>query len=236
MKPKKKKTKKVKSPNSKRKSKSKIQVLSNEEVATIEKLGIDLGAGLSKKELAAIKKAGIDLRADGEKFWKSPQGISIKASAEGKPDPNAVRINVFDEAKKVKNFSQLERFIEKYSPGIDAALAAHILTKYTRDNWNVIKILKEPDCHGAILELIDEISKRDRGARIIWQEYQLNTQHAETIDESDGALAKFSILTGYVIPNTDKTFQEHVSMFKNHFGLKRKKKKVPLFKDVEFKI
>ena len=46
MKPKKKKTKKVKSPNSKRKSKSKIQVLSNEEVATIEKLGIDLGAGL----------------------------------------------------------------------------------------------------------------------------------------------------------------------------------------------
>ena len=99
--------------SSKRKSKSKIQVLSNEEVSTIEKMGIDLGAGLSKKELAAIKKAGIDLRADGEKFWKSPQGISIKASAEGKPDPNAVRINVFDEAKKVKNFSQLERFIEK---------------------------------------------------------------------------------------------------------------------------
>ena len=221
MKPKKKKTKKVKSPNSKRKSKSKIQVLSNEEVSTIENLGIDLGAGLSKKELVAIKKAGIDLRADGEKY---PFKEEI------------VKVNVFDEAKKVKNFSQLERFIEKYSPGIDAALAAHILTKYTRDNWNVIKILKDPDCHGAILELIDEISKSNRGARIIWQKYQLNTEYAETIDESDGALAKFSILTGYVIPNTDKTFQEHVSMFKNHFGLKRKKKKVPLFKDVEFKI
>jgi len=196
-------------------------VLSNEEVSTIENLGIDLGAGLSKKELVAIKKAGIDLRADGEKY---PFKEEI------------VKVNVFDEAKKVKNFSQLERFIEKYSPGIDAALAAHILTKYTRDNWNVIKILKDPDCHGAILELIDEISKSDRGARIIWQQYQLNTEYAETIDESDGALAKFSILTGYVIPNTDKTFQEHVSMFKNHFGLKRKKKKVPLFKDVEFKI
>jgi len=216
-----KKRKKVKSSSSKRKSKSKIQVLSNEEVSTIENLGIDLGAGLSKKELVAIKKAGIDLRADGEKY-------SFKEEI--------VKVNVFDEAKKVKNFSQLERFIEKYSPGIDAALAAHILTKYTRDNWNVIKILKDPDCHGAILELIDEISKSDRGARNIWLQYQLNTEYAETIDESDGALAKFSILTGYVIPNTDKTFQEHVSMFKNHFGLKRKKKKVPLFKDVEFKI
>ena len=216
-----KKRKTAKSSSSKRKSKSKIQVLSNEEVSTIENLGIDLGAGLSKKELVAIKKAGIDLRADGEKY---PFKEEI------------VKVNVFDEAKKVKNFSQLERFIEKYSPGIDAALAAHILTKYTRDNWNVIKILKDPDCHGAILELIDEISKSDRGARIIWQQYQLNTEYAETIDESDGALAKFSILTGYVIPKTDKTFQEHVSMFKNHFGLKRKKKKVPLFKDVEFKI
>jgi len=216
-----KKRKTAKSSSSKRKSKSKIQVLSNEEVSTIENLGIDLGAGLSKKELVAIKKAGIDLRADGEKY---PFKEEI------------VKVNVFDEAKKVKNFSQLERFIEKYSPGIDAALAAHILTKYTRDNWNVIKILKDPDCHGAILELIDEISKSDRGARIIWQKYQLNTEYAETIDESDGALAKFSILTGYVIPKTDKTFQEHVSMFKNHFGLKRKKKKVPLFKDVEFKI
>ena len=128
-----KKRKTAKSSSSKRKSKSKIQVLSNEEVSTIENLGIDLGAGLSKKELVAIKKAGIDLRADGEKY---PFKEEI------------VKVNVFDEAKKVKNFSQLERFIEKYSPGIDAALAAHILTKYTRDNWNVIKILKDPDCHG----------------------------------------------------------------------------------------
>jgi len=223
-----KKRKKAKSSSSKRKNN--IRVISDKELSTIKKLGIDLAAGLSKEELSKIEKQGInikennakiDLRADGEKY-------SFKEEI--------VKVNVFDEAKKVKNFSQLERFIEKYSPGIDAALAAHILTKYTRDNWNVIKILKEPDCHGAILELIDEISKSDRGARIIWQQYQLNTEYAETIDESDGALAKFSILTGYVIPKTDKTFQEHVSMFKNHFGLKRKKKKVPLFKDVEFKI
>jgi hypothetical protein len=182
-----------------------------------------------------LEKTKIDFRADGEKFWKSPQGISIKASAAGKPDPYAIKINVFEEAAKVKNFKQLERFIEEYSPGIDAALAAHVLTKYTRDNWNVIKILNEPESHGAVLELIDEISKRERGARNVFLEYELNTRNAETIDESDGALAKFSLLTGYRIPATDKTFQEHVSMFKNHFGLKRKKKKVPHLRDVEFK-
>ena len=49
-------------------------------------------------------------------------------------------------------------------------------------------------------------------------------------------LVNFVRLTGYKRPKSEKTFQEHVSMFKSHFGLKRKKKKVPLFKDKEFKI
>ena len=221
MKPKKKKAKKVKSSNSKRKSKSKIQVLSDKEVSTIENLGIDLGAGLSKKELAAIKKAGIDLRADAEKY-------SFKEEI--------VKVNVFDEAGKVKNFSQLENFLDKFAPGIDAALAARVLAKYAKENWNSIKILNDPENHGAVLELLDRISLSDRGARQVWLEYNLNTQNKDEIKEDDGALAKFVLATGYWVPKTDKTFQEHITVFKNHFGLKRKKKKVPHYRDVEFSI
>ena len=221
MKQKKKKTKKIKSSNLKRKSKSKIQVLSDKEVSTIENLGIDLGAGLSKKELAAIKKAGIDLRADAEKY---PFKEEI------------VKVNVFDEAGKVKNFLQLENFLDKFAPGIDATLAARVLAKYARDNWNSIKILNDPENHGAVLELLERISLSDRGARQVWLEYNLNTKNKEKIEEDDGALAKFILATGYHVPKTDKTFQEHISVFKNHFGLKRKKKKVPHFRDVEFSI
>ena len=58
----------------------------------------------------------------------------------------------------------------------------------------------------------------------------------DEIDESDGPLARFKMETGYAVPKTEKTFQEHVTMFKDHFGLKRKKKKVPHLRDVEFKI
>lgn len=199
MKPKKKKTKKVKSPNSKRKSKSKIQVLSNEEVSTIENLGIDLGAGLSKKELAAIKKAGIDLRADGEKY---PFKEEI------------VKVNVFDEAGKVKNFSQLERFFELYMPGVSAADAAKIVTKYIKSNrdksWTLYKILKDPEYHGEIFKLLHWIDTKKGGAPAAYKHRVLRI---------------FAAKTGYEIPPSIKTFQNEVTIIKEHFGLARHRAK-----------
>ena len=87
------------------------------------------------KKINKNSLGGIDLEKDGKEFWASPQGISIRASAEGKPDPYARVINVYEEATKVKNFKQLEKFLDIYSPGMDAALAAKACLKYTQDNW-----------------------------------------------------------------------------------------------------
>ena len=135
-------------------------------------------------------------------------------------------------------FLKLEKFISTHAAALGPAGVAYASVKFLLDNYNEIKINYEhPD---AVLDLIKEIEKHSLagGARKLYQEYFLNTRNKGPleIDESDGPLARFTMETGYVIPKTEKTFQEHVTMFKDHFGLKRKKKKVPHLRDVEFKI
>ena len=152
------------------------------------------------------KKFSIDLEKEAKEFWASPQGISIKASAEGKPDPYARVINVYDEAAKVKNFKQLEGFLDRYSPGIDAALAARACMKYTQENWSLIKISKDPENHGALFQLLDWIDKNKGGAKAAF---------------SHRVLKRFIMLTGYKKPPTFSTFQNHITEFKSQFGLKR---------------
>ena len=210
-----KKRKKVKSSSSKRKNN--IRVVSGKELSKIEKLGIDLAAGLSKDEVSKIEKQGInirennakfDLRAYSEKFWNSPTGISIKANVEGKPDPYAVKVNVFDEAKKLKNFNELERFIDQFMPGVSAADAGTIITKYIKDHWTLFKILKDPEYHGEVFKLLHWIDTKKGGAPAAYNHRVLRI---------------FAAKTGYKIPPTIKTFQNEITIIKDHFGMSRKK-------------
>ena len=150
----------------------------------------------------------MDLRAEGEKFWKSPAGISIIASAKGLSDPYAKTINVFDEAAKIKNFNQLERFFEKYMPGVSAADAAKIVSRHVKDNWTLYKILKDPENHGAVLQLINWIDSKKGGAVAAY---------------NHRVLKRFMMLTGYKKPPSVKTFQNEMTIIKDHFGLSRKK-------------
>lgn len=160
------------------------------------------------KKINKNSLGGIDLEKDGKEFWASPQGISIRASAEGKPDPYARVINVYEEATKVKNFKQLENFLDMYSPGMDAALAAKACIKFTQDNWDLIKIARNPENHGALFQLLDWIDKKKGGARAAFEHR---------------VLKRFIMLTGYKKPPTFKTFQNQITEFKSHFNLVRKK-------------
>ena len=137
--------------------------------------------------------------------------------------------NVFYEARQVKDFKQLERFIEKHAAGMDAADVAVAAAKYAKENWNIYKIAKDPDCHGSVFELLDEIDKKKGGAVEVWKRWKNNPYFHR-------GLSKFAFDTGYKVPKTSKTFQEQVTMFKKYFKLNRKKKKVAQFLDKEFKI
>ena len=124
-------------------------------------------------------------------------------------DGRAVLKNVFWEARQVKDYKQLERFIEMYAAGMKPADVA-VAVANAQDNWKVIKILKDPDNHGAILELLQSIENKN----------------AKRIFNSQ-TLRRFCKLTGYKKPPKVKTFQHDITMFKNFFGVKRNKKKVP---------
>tara|TARA_R110002073_G_scaffold217885_2_gene378173 strand:+ start:26 stop:571 length:546 start_codon:yes stop_codon:yes gene_type:complete len=170
------------------------------------------------KKLSVLKKPKIDLRADAAKMDLE------KYAGQGTEYFNkrfATKVNVFDKARAVGNFKELERFVEEFTPGLNAAGIAWITADYAKKHWNVIKILKDPEYHGAVFELLSWIDKRKTGAKAAF---------------NNRALTRFSMLTGYQKPKEITTFQGHITMFKNYFGLKRNKKRVPLFKDKEFKI
>ena len=131
----------------------------------------------------------------------------------------AFYVNVFDEAGKVKTYKQLQHFIDRFIPSITPADIALAALNHAKDKWNVVKILNDPEQKESVLKLLDHVDK--------------NTA-AKTY--ASIALVKFVSDTGYKRPKEITTFKGHITMFKDYFGLKRKKKKVPLFKDREFKI
>ena len=81
----------------------------------------------------------------------SLEEMMILDAGKGLEDFNRVyKINVFDEANNVRNYKQLERYIENYIPSMSAADVAWVAAKYAKDNWMVVKIMKDPDNYAAV--------------------------------------------------------------------------------------
>tara|TARA_Y100000389_G_scaffold198321_1_gene234636 strand:- start:3830 stop:4351 length:522 start_codon:yes stop_codon:yes gene_type:complete len=136
--------------------------------------------------------------------------------------------NPFLEARKVKTFKDLEKFINENVPAVDAAHLADYAVKYGFDTYNTTMILGNPDAHAAVTRLMKAISNAKGGAQKIYDDCIKNGFKSE--------LGLFCEATGYLVPQTISTFKNNVTAFKDHFGKKRPKKKVPHFKDKEFKI
>jgi len=88
------------------------------------------------------------------------------------------------------------------------------------DNYNELKISYE--CPDAVLDLIDATNKTKGGAVKIYNQYKM---------DGTGPLDNFILETQYACPRIVKTFQEHMTKFKEFMGLKRNKKKVPQFRE-----
>lgn len=177
----------------------------------------------TKKKInkSPAKKNNIDLRADGERFWNSKSGKNIISDLNGEILAADI-VNVFDEARKVKDWQQLENFVEIYMPGLDVADAAVLLTEYARDNWMVIKILKDPESLGAVSTLLSQIDNVPGGAVKIF--------NGHVNEEKEDVLEAFCMDTGYKKPKAVRTFQNDVTFMKNYFGIKRHKRE-DVFRD-----
>ena len=128
--------------------------------------------------------------------------------------------NPYSEAAKVKDWKELEKFVSTHAAALGPAGVAYASVKFVMDNYNELKISYE--CPDAVLDLIDATNKTKGGAVAIYNEYRENRT---------GPLNDFIIETQYGCPRLVKTFQEHMTKFKDFEGLKRNKKKVPQFRD-----
>ena len=133
-----------------------------------------------------------------------------------------VKVNVFEIARDVRDFKQLEDFINIYIPALTAADVAVLAAQHAEDKWNIIKILKDPDYQGHVFLLLDAIDSTDGGAVKVFNDCKNNITNS---------LTEFIKDTSYKIPEKIKTFQNHLTIFREHFGLTRKKKKVPHYKE-----
>ena len=133
-----------------------------------------------------------------------------------------VNVNIFEIARGIKDFKQLEDFIDIYIPALTATDIAVLAAQHAEDKWNIVKILKDPDYQSLVFILLDEIDKTDGGAVKVFNDYKNNITNALTVFIKD---------TSYKIPEKIKTFQNHLTLFREHFGLTRKKKKVPHYKE-----
>ena len=78
--------------------------------------------------------------------------------------------NPFLEARKVKTFKDLEKFINENVPAVDAAHLADYAVKYGFDTYNTTMILGNPDAHVAVTRLMKAISNAKGGAQKIYDD------------------------------------------------------------------
>ena len=118
--------------------------------------------------------------------------------------------NPYLEAAKVKDWNELEKFMSIHAAALGPAGVAYASVKFVMDNYDEMKICYE--CEDAVLDLIDA-TKIKGGAVKLFNDYQ---------EGKKGPLADFILETQYAPPRTISTFQDHMTFFKNHFGLPRK--------------
>ena len=134
----------------------------------------------------------------------------------GKPP---VAVNVYTKARAVKNYKELQHFIDRYCPSITEADMAKMAADHVSSDWLMNGISKDPDHYGAVMMLLQYMSDNS-----VTKTYK--SRH----------LKRFAMWTGYKVPATISTFKNHMTSLKNDHGDKRAKKKVPHYKDKEFKI
>ena len=122
--------------------------------------------------------------------------------------------NPYTEAAKVKDWKELEKFISIHAAALGPAGVAYASVKFVMDNYNELKISYE--CPDAVLDLIDATNKTKGGAVKIYNQYKMH---------GTGPLDNFILETQYACPRIVKTFQEHMTKFKEFMGLKRNKKR-----------
>ena len=113
-------------------------------------------------------------------------------------------VNVLAVARNIKTWKQFIYYAEQENLLPKDALL--FCLKGIMKSWNKYKILQDPDQIGAIAMLLE------------WEK-QITRKKLYVSKE----LKQFSEWTNYQIPKADKTFQNDMTTFRNHLGIKRRR-------------
>lgn len=142
--------------------------------------------------LKSLSKFDLQLEKDGKEYWKNY-------------NPKPVKVNVYDKARSIKTWDQLRHILEAYAPAVAyPSDVAKIILDHVRENWNHYKIFKDPDCYGAIVQLV-------KFADRVTNKRAYKSQH----------LKVFCRWTGFRKPLTFDTFTNDMTKFRAFLGTKR---------------
>ena len=126
-------------------------------------------------------------------------------------------IHPLKKARAVETWDQLGEFIEEFAPSMNAKYLAEYAFKFAMSSFNTTLILKDPALHKHVKKLIKAVDNAKGGATEIYNE--------PLTKDYKCALGEFCHFTGYMPANSVGMFQNHVTDFKDVFGLRRGKTK-----------
>jgi hypothetical protein len=132
-------------------------------------------------------------------------------------DKPATPVRPYEVAKEIKNYRELQGFVERFAGGMHEKEIAKLVLDYmnTKKGYNRWNIL-EQDNLPYVWTLLSAIDKDPKQAVGIYNIYKKNPK-----DEVKNPLRKFEVRTSYIVPTSIKAFQSDLSEWKKLLGVGR---------------
>ena len=132
-------------------------------------------------------------------------------------DKPATPVRPYEVAKEIKNYRELQGFVERFAGGMHEKEIAklvldYIMTKKGYNRWNILEQDKLP----YVWTLLSAIDKNPKQAVGVYNVYKKNPKN-----EVKNPLRKFEVRTSYIVPTSIKAFQSDLSEWKKLLGVGR---------------
>ena len=132
-------------------------------------------------------------------------------------DKPATPVRPYEVAKEIKNYRELQGFVERFAGGMHEKEIAKLVLDYMNtkkgyNRWNILEQDKLP----YVWTLLSAIDKDPKQAVGIYNIYKKNPKN-----EVKNPLRKFEVRTSYIVPTSIKTFQSDLSEWKKLLGVGR---------------
>ena len=120
-------------------------------------------------------------------------------------DKPATPVRPYEVAKEIKNYRELQGFVERFAGGMHEKEIAKLVLDYMNtkkgyNRWNILEQDKLP----YVWTLLSAIDKDPKQAVGIYNIYKKNPKN-----EVKNPLRKFEVRTSYIVPTSIKTFQSN---------------------------